>query len=289
MKYRGGVLFSFVLACLISALAFAQNPIPNPGFENWTGGNPDGWQTTNAPGFTPITQSSNGHSGSSAMRGEVINAGGFSILPQAISGADPNKAGFPVSQRYARLTGFYQFNPMGIDSLSVIVLMTKNGQQVGSGGFNINNPAPSYTQFTINIQYLTGEVPDTSIIIIAAGLSTGGTPGTVFLIDDLQFEGVVGIEDEDENGVVQEFALKPNFPNPFNPTTNIEFSIPQSFDVKLMVYNQLGQTVATLVNERLSTGSYSVDWNAGDMPSGVYFYRMTAGDFTQTRKLVLMK
>ena len=88
---------------------------------------------------------------------------------------------------------------------------------------------------------------------------------------------------------MQEFQLKQNYPNPFNPTTNIEFSVPQSSDVKLVVYNQLGETVATLVNEHLSAGSYKADWNAEDLPSGIYFYRITAGDFSKTMKLMLIK
>jgi hypothetical protein len=85
------------------------------------------------------------------------------------------------------------------------------------------------------------------------------------------------------------FSLRQNYPNPFNPVTNIEFSIPSSQNVILQVYNALGEEAALLVNNRLSGGVYSVDWDASAFPSGVYFYSLRAGDFNETRKMVLIK
>jgi len=86
-----------------------------------------------------------------------------------------------------------------------------------------------------------------------------------------------------------EFVLHQNYPNPFNPTTVIKFQVPSSKFVLLKVYNVLGQEVVTLVNEVKQPGRYSVVFDAGNLPGGVYCYRMTAGNFTQTRKLLLLK
>jgi hypothetical protein len=284
------VILAFIVVGLTSFLGFAQNPIPNPGFENWTMGNPDGWYTSNAPGFNAITQSSTAHSGVSAMRGEVLNGGGFPIPPYAYTGSqlDP---GFSVSQRYSRLTGYYQFSPASAnDSLSISVAMVKDGIGIGAGNLFIHNPASSYMQFSADIVYGPTDVPDTCVIYVTILSSTGlPTVGSTFLLDDLAFSVTSDIRKKEDANLVQEFQLKQNYPNPFNPTTNIEFSIPKLSNVKLIIYNQLGQTVATLVNERLSAGNYSVDWNAEGFPSGVYFYRITAGDFTQTRKLLFTK
>jgi hypothetical protein len=85
------------------------------------------------------------------------------------------------------------------------------------------------------------------------------------------------------------YNLSQNYPNPFNPTTNIEYSLPEASMVKLAVYNSLGQEVTNLVNEYKAAGKYSVDFNANKLPSGIYFYKIQAGNFNKTQKMVLMK
>jgi len=86
-----------------------------------------------------------------------------------------------------------------------------------------------------------------------------------------------------------EFKLYNNYPNPFNPFTNIRFDIPKSNHVKIIIYNTLGKEITTLVKEKLSAGSYEVDWNASDYPSGVYFYRFVTEEFTKTKKMLMIK
>jgi len=89
--------------------------------------------------------------------------------------------------------------------------------------------------------------------------------------------------------VPSEFALAQNYPNPFNPNTNIAFSLPNDANVSLTVYNIAGEKVAELVNGQVKAGHHTVTWNATDVASGVYFYKITAGNFTATRKMVFMK
>lgn len=85
------------------------------------------------------------------------------------------------------------------------------------------------------------------------------------------------------------FSLSQNFPNPFNPVTNIKYEIPKLGLAKLTIYDLLGREIVTLVNEQLQPGSYSVNWDASNFPSGVYFYRIEADDFVESRKMVLLK
>lgn len=99
---------------------------------------------------------------------------------------------------------------------------------------------------------------------------------------------IIGIQ-QVSNTIPGSFELKQNYPNPFNPVTNIGFSLPEAGSVKLAVYDAAGREVAGLVNRTLSAGIYNFDFNASNLSSGVYFYRLTAGEFTGIRKMILIK
>jgi hypothetical protein len=111
------------------------------------------------------------------------------------------------------------------------------------------------------------------------------SPDTVFLSG--AGEIVDGINDDPEIPV--KFGLSQNYPNPFNPSTTIEFSLPKRSFVNLTIYNLIGQEVGVLVNEELGAGIHRNFWNAGNIPSGTYFYRLTTDNFVATKKMVLMK
>lgn len=96
-------------------------------------------------------------------------------------------------------------------------------------------------------------------------------------------------EDAEVTAVPNEYALENNYPNPFNPTTTINFQLPKDGHVELAVYNMVGQKVATLINGQVNAGYHSVAWEAGKHPSGIYLYRIEAGDFMQTKRMVLLK
>lgn len=94
---------------------------------------------------------------------------------------------------------------------------------------------------------------------------------------------------QNNNEIARDYLLSQNYPNPFNPNTTIEFSIPKSSQVVLKIYDQLGKEVEMLVNSYLNSGSYSINWSAENLISGVYYYKITAGDFTDTKKMTLVK
>lgn len=99
---------------------------------------------------------------------------------------------------------------------------------------------------------------------------------------------IVGVEDE-PNTIPSSFRLEQNFPNPFNPSTTIEFSLPSRSHVRLSVWNVIGQEVATLVSEEKEAGIHRTVWDAGTLPSGIYFSRLEAKDFRAVRKMALVK
>ncbi len=102
-------------------------------------------------------------------------------------------------------------------------------------------------------------------------------------------DAITGVDKNDENSIPKEFELMQNYPNPFNPTTTIIFDLPKQSHVILKIYNILGQEVKTLVNDTKNPGSYHLNFNAASLASGVYIYRIRAGEFTSTKKMMLIK
>jgi len=103
------------------------------------------------------------------------------------------------------------------------------------------------------------------------------------------FKETVDVETEDENSLPKEYSLEQNFPNPFNPSTTISFSVPFNSLVNLTIYDILGRQVETIINSEMTAGKYSKVWNANKFASGIYFYRLNAGKFTETKKMILIK
>ncbi|GAB5409588.1 MAG: hypothetical protein BalsKO_19530 [Balneolaceae bacterium] len=102
-------------------------------------------------------------------------------------------------------------------------------------------------------------------------------------------QALVTNNENEQTSAPKKFRLNQNYPNPFNPTTNIEFNLIEASIVSLTVFNALGQEVATLIDSNLNAGAHSITWNASNSPSGIYFYRLRAGNFVQTNKMLLLK
>ncbi len=117
----------------------------------------------------------------------------------------------------------------------------------------------------------------------------GGTLSNIYRTTNGGHGGIVSVEDNNNASIINDFSLEQNFPNPFNPKTEINYQIPELSFVTLKVYDVLGSEVAILVNEENSAGNYEVEFDATDLSSGIYFYRLQAGDFVETKKMVLMK
>jgi len=107
-----------------------------------------------------------------------------------------------------------------------------------------------------------------------------------FLYQDLT-RGTVSITDEKTlpNG----YKLYQNHPNPFNPTTTIQYELPERSDVQITIYDLLGKEITIMPSENQDAGYKSIQWNASNVPSGMYFYQIRAGEFVQTKKMALLK
>ena len=176
------------------------------------------------------------------------------------------------------------------DSLMVMV-STTNGDSASS--------------FTINLEYFLVQkavwirhayaLPSSTTRYIAFRylIYDGGPSGTnsdKVCIDDVQINRYSSTSVGNEHSSLPtNYALQQNYPNPFNPTTKIEFELKAAGFTTLKVYSLLGEEVATLMNEELQPGSYNAGFSAANVPSGIYFYRLTSGAFTATRRMLLLK
>ncbi|MEX1140424.1 MAG: YCF48-related protein [Bacteroidota bacterium] len=144
----------------------------------------------------------------------------------------------------------------------------------GGGSWSVQRSETQYSVFSIffidqNTGWLSADY---------GGLSKTTTGGVL-----------TSVEPGDQHAVPDRFSLHQNYPNPFNPSTSISFSLSSRLFVSLKVLDLLGREVASLLSEELSAGSYSRQWDATNIPSGVYFYRLQAGSFTETKKLILLR
>ncbi|HAB50770.1 MAG TPA: hypothetical protein DCE80_01095 [Ignavibacteriales bacterium] len=146
---------------------------------------------------------------------------------------------------------------------------------IGENWVAVNNGLPFKNPLSLGIN---------SSGYIFAGTSGGGVFRSI--------NPTVSVE-EKNNFTPLEFSLAQNYPNPFNPSTKIKYAIPGNVEtrhgVSLRVYDVLGNEVATLVNEEKEAGSYEVEWNAVDKSSGVYFYQLKAGEYANTKKMILLR
>lgn len=146
------------------------------------------------------------------------------------------------------------------------------------GSFTSGPPAPAPWTF--------------SHVFTAAGINRyycepHGGPGGTGMSGIITVENPVSVPSS--NPVVIEFRLNQNYPNPFNPSTIIKYQIPEQSLVTLKVYSLLGNEISTLVNEKKPAGEYEIEFKSETLTSGVYFYTLTTGNFTETRKMILLR
>ncbi len=137
---------------------------------------------------------------------------------------------------------------------------------------------------SVDVSYLDNSAGNGKYYYVVAAVDISGN------ISEFSNEASATLTDVQlEDAIPTEYALKQNYPNPFNPTTMIKFAIPEASQVKLAIYDVTGREVGLLVNEQMAAGTYSVDWNAVNLSTGIYFYRIEAGSFVNVKKMILIK
>jgi uncharacterized delta-60 repeat protein len=220
----------------------------------------------------------------------------FSVFRFALNGTIDSTFGTNGRTDVEFGSGSDILHDMKIDNDGKILLVGEGNNQAGLARLNSDgSPDTTFASggwFVINLNnnsgthYLTKCMPLDNGDILVAGWDFASNAGDFMIVKLTQ--NPTGINDENSS-LPENFELSQNYPNPFNPTTTIQFSLPQAGDVTLKVYNLLGEEVKTLINEYKQIGNHSIQFNANNLASGIYFYRLQAGSFIETKKMILMK
>ncbi|MCX6170102.1 MAG: T9SS type A sorting domain-containing protein [Ignavibacteriales bacterium] len=189
-----------------------------------------------------------------------------------------------------------------LTNLSVKTTIPKQWLVISAGVRNIslantfqgNVGTLSFTAQSSNTLVASASVTGSSLSVTP--LSIGDCIITVTAIDAANndflatsFDINVGLTDVTSDPIPNEFSLYQNFPNPFNPSTKIKYELPQNAFIQLKIFDMLGREVKTILSGEQTAGFYEIEFDAKEIPSGIYFYRIEAGEFTQTKKMILMK
>jgi len=211
--------------------------------------------------------------------------------PPTLVGAQP--AGLTFKADGGEQPDTLTFTVLISDSSSISVDFSGALTAKAGGDFTFSPTSGTHgTEVTVSIDGRgLSEGTHTGVITLTANDAANTTfeiPITLFM------DMAVSVKPIEHEVLPSDFVLSQNYPNPFNPTTRIAFDLPTKSLVTLTVYNVLGQRVITLVNEKLAAGKYVADWNGrssggNEVASGIYFYRLHSEQFTQTKKMVLLK
>ncbi len=247
--------------------------VPNAGFESWTSGNPDNWATSNAfpAGLVNVTQSSDSHTGSSALQGNVVSFFGTPAGPLIQSGTDAT--GFAITAAYHSIDLWYKFTGVGGDKFSVNVSLDKSGTSIAQGAIALPATMNTYTHLTLPLNYTTSEVPDVAIIQISiTGPVTGNDvhTGSVMLVDDISFSLSTGIEP----AVLSSMEGK-CYPNPSSDVVNIPLTGSNTGSTILKVFDSYGKEVTNIPCQSGQFGTNVFQLSVKDLPPGIYYYSIS--------------
>lgn len=256
---------------LLTLFNFSFGQIPNPSFENWTGQHPDGWRAYWNPPYSPYTfetTSTTVHNGSIAVKSDIVLTGPYYNPSGLYSANETTDFYFPVSLKPLELKGWFILQTNGLDTLTVNVTMKSSGTIIGQGEFTAFTTNLTYSEFTANINYSVSAIPDSMKIVITFNHGTpwSGHAGSYFILDDLYFGLVDGINENYQN---QYFQVAPN---PTSETLSITSTNNKNIKSVELV-NSFGKVVKIITP---LTGYNNID--VKEFSSGIYFYRILNAD-----------
>lgn len=278
-----------ITVCFISInVLIAQPTIPNNDFETWTDTiTPTGWGTTNLDfgyySIVTVTQTTDNHTGSYAMKLKTVNDQMIGMIPGAAFtgslGQSGITGGVPMNVKPKFFSGWYKYNNVNGDTMAIVVIMTKwNGTSrdtIGFGGIMTNQSAATYTSFNELIQYNPSTiVPDTFQVICFSSAGYSPQENSTLYVDDLSFIGTLG-----EKMPISMFMQKV-YPNPSDGIFNLTLADDNIYSVN--VYNMMGQKIYendNVINQQI------IDLK--EYPKGIYYIEVSNGEFKRSHKVTI--
>ena len=269
---------------LIASLTAVHAQIPNPSFENWTGGNPDNWYTGNYGNDVFVTQVNTAHAGSSAAKNSVLTIYGFSFSAPFSLGS--TGTGVITATAPEAVHGWYIMNSVSNDYVDANVGMLQSNNYTGAGFVKLTNTSV-YKEFVINVYYTSGTPNGDSLIFIFLMTNDSSAfphSGSYYIIDDLSFGLQSAVEDAGKGSFE---GLENIFPNPCSEQAQIIYDINEPGETNLGIYDMSGRMVMPLVNEKQTPGRYKVIPDFSLLPSGTYICRLMSGSVYDYKKVVV--
>ncbi len=275
----------FNLFVALSVQVFAQNPIPNSGFESWTGGNPTGWNSTNILTITPVSQSSVAHAGNSAAKLEVVNSFSTSFPPILMCNS------ITVNQNYQTVSYYYKANLIGTDIAYFTALLDENNNNMAAGADSLKlaNNTNIYTQRSFNLFYTppVNTIADELNLMVFIS-AANGTPniGSNILIDDVLISGGLptSLNETEESNV---FSFDAPHPNPNHGFCLLPFTLVESGRIEISVFSIDGKLQKTLLETELNPGKYKAECDLTDWPKGLYFAKIKTNNQQAVQKIAI--
>ena len=194
--------------------------------------------------------------------------------------------------------GAYEYDNQIPVELTSFTATSQNGKMIlnwatatetNNQGFEIERKQDNSGWEQIGFREGNGTTTEPKEYIYIDDISTVQSTSLAYRLKQIDFDGSFRIRMLEVEVMPTQFELSQNYPNPFNPTTTISYSIPSSAFVTIKIFDILGNEIRSLVNEEKSAGNYELEFNAANLPSGIYFYRLQTANFIEARKMVLMK
>jgi len=261
--------------------------IPNASFENWTGNDPDGWFTYNAAFAGIVTQVTDHHAGTKAVRLNVINYFGSNVAGSIFSG-DASNTFFPITSAPAALHGWYKFfQTIPTEELAISSLVKDAGNYTGVAAGSITANTTVWTEFAFNYNYISTVIADSAYILITLTEPDSVRHGTYAIIDDLSFGPAVSTGLNELNKVS---LLEPCSPNPYSQSVNLIYRVSGNSKVSLALFDMKGQIVKRLLeNVNHSTGRFKVEADVSDLADGIYYGRLDVDGKSYTQKIIVSR
>lgn len=281
MLMRALLIFFFLLPIIV----FSQNPVPNPGFEFWTLGEPDEWRTNNSlPTQITIQSTLDANAGNYAAEATVIDITG-TIIPPFLSAEGANGTGFPVSVDYTTLQCWYKVNLVGGDELIVTVVMyDDSANAIGSADIAITASTSTFTLLSLPINYPVSTNVSSCIIQFIASDSTGSGAahlGTSFIVDDVELTGINSSGQENRNIFLNAYPI------PAKDFLFVETDLLQDGPVLISILDCMGKVVVQEEIQVSKNVHEKVRINLPEMSAGLYFLQLNQGIFRATKRILV--